>query len=110
MNRKRFFLRISSIAFVLSFLGVDIVLGQTTNTTGSVLGVVSDPSGAVLPGTTLTLKLEAAGTALTTQTNTSGQYSFPVVDPGTYILFVRDDGRGNRAGFTLRARQSNDFH
>ena len=88
MNCKRLCRRIGSIAFVLSFLGVDIVLGQTTNTTGSVLGVVSDPSGAVLPDTTLTLKLEAGGPALTTQTNASGQYSFPVVTPGTYILSV----------------------
>jgi hypothetical protein len=46
-------------ALVLSFCVSDLVMGQTTNTTGSVLGVVSDPSGAMVPGATLTLKLEA---------------------------------------------------
>jgi hypothetical protein len=79
-------LRIISIAFVLSFLAVDIVMSQTTNTTGSVLGVVSDPSGAMVAGTTVTLKPEAAGSSLTTETNASGQYSFPVVPPGRYTL------------------------
>jgi Carboxypeptidase regulatory-like domain len=86
MNRKWMLPCSICLALVLSFCASNLVMGQTTNTTGSVLGVVSDPSGAVLPGTTLTLKLEAAGPALTTQTNAAGQYSFPVVAPGTYIL------------------------
>jgi hypothetical protein len=55
--------------------------------TGSVLGIVRDESGAVLPGAAVTLSSqEAAG--VTATTNENGEYRFTQVLPGTYSLAV----------------------
>lgn len=62
------------------------------STTGAVNGVVSDNTGAVLPGVTI----EIAGVALmgtrTIVTNGEGHYRFPVVPPGEYTLVFRLEG------------------
>src|SRR5438105_4258433 len=57
-------------------------------------GVVSDPSGAVVPNATVKLKSEATGSTRDTVTNTDGYYSFPSVPVGdfTYELSVEAQG------------------
>jgi hypothetical protein len=45
-------------------------------------GIVSDPSGALLPGVTITSTNTATGVVTTTLTNESGAYSFPSLQPG----------------------------
>src|SRR3954471_8771307 len=45
-------------------------------------GIVSDPSGALLPGVTVTSTNTATGVVTTTLTNESGAYSFPSLQPG----------------------------
>ncbi|MBI4474210.1 MAG: TonB-dependent receptor, partial [Acidobacteria bacterium] len=59
------------------------VLGQAT---GSVRGVVKDPTGAVLPGANVTLTNKATGVSVQMVTNETGAYSFPAVTPGQYTL------------------------
>ena len=56
--------------------------GQATNT-GTVVGEVSDPSGALIPGATVTLTDASAGVKLTDVTNEDGKYAFTTVPPGT---------------------------
>ena len=63
-------------------------------TTGDIRGVVTDESGAVLPGVTVTLKGPAAAGTPTTATNESGVYRFPNLAPGIY------DVTAELAGFT----------
>ena len=53
-------------------------------TTGDIRGVVTDESGAVLPGVTVTLRGPAVQGAPTTVTNESGVYRFPNLTPGVY--------------------------
>ena len=53
-------------------------------TRGSVVGIVKDPSGGVLPGVTVEAK-----NAVNTQsvvTDSTGAYRFPALQPGTYTL------------------------
>ncbi len=61
--------------------------GQTT-TTGDVTGVVSDPSGAIVPGATATLKNVDTGRTSTTTTNSAGTYRFSLLEPGPYTVSV----------------------
>ena len=59
-------------------------LGQSTG--GRILGRVADPTGAVLAGVKVTLINEATGVSTESQTNASGDYSFPQVPVGSYRL------------------------
>jgi hypothetical protein len=59
---------------------------------GSLRGRVTDPKDAVVPLAKVTLTGEATQVASSTVTNDQGQYSFPVLDPGTYTLSVEAPG------------------
>src|SRR5215212_7154559 len=57
--------------------------------TGNIIGLVHDESGAVLPGVTATLTSPALpGGPATTVTNARGEYRFERLVPGTYTLKV----------------------
>ena len=51
---------------------------------GSISGLVSDPTGAIVPGAKITLLNHATGVALHTVTTTAGLYSFVALNPGVY--------------------------
>jgi hypothetical protein len=55
-------------------------------TTGAIVGVVTDESGGVLPGVTVTLQGTQVAGQPTTVTGTDGAYRFPTVPPGEYTL------------------------
>jgi len=54
--------------------------------TGSILGYVRDPSGAVLPNATVTAIQTATGYSRTVVSDASGQYSMLALPPGRYRL------------------------
>jgi hypothetical protein len=54
--------------------------GQTTST--EVLGTVTDASGAVVPGAEVTLLRIATGEKRQAKTDSSGNYSFPLIEIG----------------------------
>jgi hypothetical protein len=56
--------------------------GQVINAT--LTGTVSDPSGALVPGTDITVTNTATGVISTAVTNESGSYRFPSLQPGAY--------------------------
>src|SRR2546423_6015793 len=51
---------------------------------GSVIGTVSDPSGAVVPGATVTLTSKLTGLDRTDKSDECGRYSFVNVLPAQY--------------------------
>src|SRR5262245_9176936 len=69
-------------------------------TTGTVTGIVRDPTGAVIPGATVTLISETRGTrSAPAITNDTGNYVFPNVTADTYTVEVTLDGfKGVRRG------------
>lgn len=72
---------------VLAVLAVPLsALAQRT--TGDIRGLVTDESGAVLPGVTVTLKGRGVAGAPTTVTNEAGIYRFPNLTPGSYDITV----------------------
>jgi hypothetical protein len=55
---------------------------------GTILGTVTDPSGAVLPGAKVTVKNVGTGTERTADTSADGSYALPELQIGTYTVTV----------------------
>src|SRR5690242_1061587 len=66
------------------------VLAQTA--TASLSGAVVDQNGAAVPG--VAVAVTNAGTSLerNTTSNDSGNFTFPLLPPGTYTLTAKRDG------------------
>ncbi len=60
--------------------------------TGSISGVVSDPSGAVVGGATVTATETQTGVRTEISTDSKGFYNFPALPIGTYTVEVRAAG------------------
>lgn len=60
--------------------------------TSDIVGTVTDPSGAVVPGARVTLVSTQTGVEQTVQTNGAGDYVFQYLHPGTYTLTVTANG------------------
>jgi Carboxypeptidase regulatory-like domain len=69
------------------------VLAQTA--TGSILGTVTDPSGAVLPNATVVIKSVSTGSTRTLTTTEAGTYSAIALVPGDYRLTYQAAGFGD---------------
>src|ERR1700686_3857696 len=76
------------VAFVL--LSTAVLVGQTFR--GTILGTVTDPSGAVVAGATVKVKNVATGLERTTATSADGSYAVPELPIGTYSVTVTQAG------------------
>jgi len=59
---------------------------------GGLTGTVTDTSGAVLPGTTVTVTNKASGAVKSVVTSGDGVYNIPDLDPGRYGVVVELSG------------------
>ena len=55
-------------------------------------GIVTDASGAAVPGATITLSNNATGVSRTTESNNAGIYNFVDVQPAPYTMKVVKEG------------------
>jgi hypothetical protein len=85
MNCKGFVLLLLSL-----LLAATLVSAQTFR--GSILGTVSDTSGAVLPGATVKVKNAGTGLERTSQTTAEGNYTISELPIGTYSVTVSQAG------------------
>lgn len=83
----RHFIFISGLAVLLGVLPAKAQIGTT-----SVRGTVADKSGAAINGATVTLDNPAQALHHETKTNSSGEYEFVSLPPGTYALTVEMSG------------------
>ena len=60
--------------------------------TGDAVGTVTDPSGAVVSGGTVTLTSSDTAAAQSVATGANGFYRFPLLKPGNYSLTVKQSG------------------
>jgi len=74
------------IVIVAFFFSLPLVAQKVT---GVIRGVVTDPSGAVIPGAQVTITNSATGEARTTSTNAAGEYVVPDLQPGNYDVRVK---------------------
>src|SRR4051812_35583879 len=79
--------------FALLFaLGLVAILPGQVETSTSIRGIVTDASGAAVPGAGVTIRNTATNETRTANTNDSGFYAFPSVIPGTYDVTVSHAG------------------
>lgn len=78
------------------------------STTGSVYGTVADTTGAVVPGAHVTVKETATGELFNATTSDSGDYSFPTLKPGEYVITAKHEGfqTQTQQGIRLDANQN----
>src|SRR6201997_5007422 len=77
--------------FVFLFLSALSTLNAQSNS-GSVAGVVTDPSGAVIPGASVSIQNPVSAYSRTTTTDTTGHFHFPNLPFNPYHLTVTKDG------------------
>ena len=79
-------------AMVLAFLLALVAPAFAQIDTASIVGTVTDQSGAVLPGVTVTATQDATGVTTTAVTNTRGEYVFPNLKVGRYTVAAELSG------------------
>jgi len=87
-----FRVRVFFFAFLFALCISASAWGQSTISTGSISGQVTDPSGSAIAGAEVKATNVATGTSLTGKTNGTGFYSFPSLDVGTYTVTIAHPG------------------
>ena len=82
-------MRRASIAVVAWFL---LSVPGFAQSLGTITGVVKDSSGAVVPGSTVTVVNKATNATRTTTSNAVGLFEFPALPPGIYTVKTELEG------------------
>ena len=76
--------------------------GQATSVNGgSIQGAITDPSGAVVPGSSVTITSVDTSSAKTVTTDSAGYYSVGPLNPGSYTVVVAKPGFQNLSVTTV---------
>jgi carboxypeptidase family protein len=65
---------------------------QSTISTGSIVGMVTDPSGAIVSGAKVSISSKATGQIVTTTSNAGGNFSAGLLKPGDFVVRVEASG------------------
>src|SRR5437588_12445408 len=92
-------------SFLFIFVFATMAAAQTTST--EVLGTVADASSAVIPAAKVTLLRVATGEKRSATTDSSGNYSFPLIEIGDYTVTAEVQGfkTETKAGVTVALQQ-----
>ncbi len=98
----------SSLLSCIVLLLVLPVLVTAQSFTGTITGVITDSSGAVIPGASVTATNTGTNARSTAQTDSSGNYTIPLLPRGDYRLEVAAPGfkRIVREGIVLQIQQA----
>ncbi len=72
-------------------------LSWAQNSLTSLRGTVTDPTGAVVPGATITLEDKEKGLNFSKTADASGDYQFPQLQPGKYTITAKASGFGEQS-------------
>src|ERR1039457_193396 len=82
-----------TVLFVLTFLLLLApALFAQSLTTGDIAGTLKDPSGAVVPNATMTLKSLDTGSTQNSTTDSSGEFRFRLLKTGLYMVSTSPAG------------------
>src|SRR5579859_3970261 len=89
------------VLLISVFLGGHLVSAQMT--TGTISGVVQDPSGAAIAGAAITVRNLDTGTARSVISDAGGRYTAPDLSLGNYEVQAQQSGFQTevRSGITL---------
>lgn len=81
--------------------------GFGQRTTAQLTGVITDATGAIVPGARIAVINEATGIRRESESNQLGYYTVSLLPPGSYRMSVQKDGFRtiNRTGITLEVDQ-----
>ena len=93
----------TTFLLTIAVLGAPLARGQNANT-GELKGTVTDSSGAIVPGATVSIKNVQTGVVNNITTNQSGLYDVPFLSPGNYTIKFSKQGFRDfiREGVTLQ--------
>jgi hypothetical protein len=93
------------LCVVFCLLSSTIVSAQTTSTT--ILGTITDASGAVLPNAKVTVTNTQTGQKREDTSSSTGDFTFPLLDVGIYDITVEASGfkQGVRRGIVLQINE-----
>jgi|HubBroStandDraft_2_1064218.scaffolds.fasta_scaffold00043_4 hypothetical protein len=86
--------KIGNIALIscMAVLFFAVELSAQTIVTGGFSGTITDPTGATVPGATLSLVSRATGSTASTVSGANGEYTFSLLKPDEYTLTVTKNG------------------
>ncbi|MFN7931796.1 MAG: TonB-dependent receptor [Bryobacteraceae bacterium] len=92
----------ATLALLLSLALAALPLAAQT-TAGQITGIISDPTGAMVAGASVTARNAATGATRLTTSNESGNYTIPLLEPGPYSVTVQKEGfrTAERTGINL---------
>src|ERR1035437_5488659 len=94
-RRKAMQIRSVKLALVLLLVvcvGSALPAWSQATDSGTVVGRVTDPTGALVVGATVTLTDPATSTSSTATSNDAGRYTFVNVKPGIYNISITKTG------------------
>ncbi len=106
MGRAMSLGKAACLLLLLALVAPASAVAQTSM--GVVNGTVTDTTGGLVPGATVTLVSEATNVQSVRQTNQNGYFVFVNVRPGTYTLTVELRGDEDGPGVPLRRRRQRD--
>jgi hypothetical protein len=77
--------------FLLPVIAAQVVCGQTS-TTGAIRGTLTDSTGAVISGATVTVTSKATDQVRTVKSDSSGQYTVGLLPPEVYTISITAPG------------------
>src|SRR5215472_10651398 len=80
--------RLSYLVPILWIVLLLVVPLQAQRTSGTIRGLVTDPSGAVVSGAVVVIRNDETGSTRTVNTNSQGEYVAPELPAGTYAITV----------------------
>ncbi len=88
MNQSK---RLARFLSVFAFI-IGAVSSFAQSPTGIITGTVTDPTGAIVPNPTITIRNKATAATRAAEANAEGVYSAPALDPGQYEVRVEAKG------------------
>lgn len=92
---------LNSVLLLLGLVIVAAVLSAQVIMTSTVVGTVTDPQGAVVPGARVTLRNVDTGVEWKATTDTTGTYQFRNLNPGHYEVTVDQAGFARAVSSTV---------
>jgi hypothetical protein len=91
-NMTKIFRTLLVLALIVGASMLSTTPARAQSVYGSIIGTITDKTGAAIPGATVTIKDEAKGTIVTVTSNASGDYNVPHLIPDVYDLKVSMKG------------------